>query len=157
MKLEFENLADRPRDIPRVVAWWHTVWGERMGEIEVFTDKLLATLGGEQLPLTLVAVANGEPVGTAALKDHEMLDVFPGYQYWMGSVYVRPEWRERGVASQLAGHIIELAGTRGLPHLYLQTVHPQGGLYARLGWEPVERLLYRGDETLVMKKSMTEN
>jgi hypothetical protein len=46
--------------------------------------------------------------------------------------------------------IVSLAKNMGLPHLYLQTSNLSGGLYASLGWQPVERFFYHNEETLLM-------
>ncbi|MBT8148040.1 MAG: GNAT family N-acetyltransferase [Gammaproteobacteria bacterium] len=150
--IEFEFLADRPQDVSRIMAWWHTVWEENMGDIDDFTETFKSNLGKDALPVDIVAVLDDEPIGTATLKEHEMQEVFPDLQYWMGSVFVVPERRGQGIARSLVNKIIELARQRELPQLYLQTVDLTGGLYADLGWEPVDRLQYHGDDTLVMVK-----
>ena len=116
------------------------------------SEQLLATLGKQELPLDIVAIKDDQLVGTAALKEHEMEECYPDYRYWMGSIFVAPEYRGQSIARMLALEIISLAKQHSLPQLYLQTIDLSGGLYARLGWEPVDRLNYRGEETLVMVK-----
>jgi GNAT superfamily N-acetyltransferase len=137
-----------------VVGWWQEIWGDRMGDLEVFTRHFMATLGGDDLPVNILAMKDGKPIGTAALKEYEMREVYPDCQYWLGSVYVKPECRGQGFAARLARRVIELARQRGIAQLYLQTVELSGGLYAELGWEPIDRLTYKGDKTLVMVKSL---
>ena len=150
--IHFEFLADRPADVPLVMNWWHSFWGDRMGNLEAYTEQFLAKLGKQDLPLDIVAIKDNQPVGTAALKEHEMEEIYPDYQYWMGSVFVAPEFRGQGIARLLAEQIIRLARQHQLPQLYLQTVDLTGGLYSRLGWEPLDRLEYYGEQTLVMVK-----
>jgi GNAT superfamily N-acetyltransferase len=125
-------------------------------DMRKLTREFRATLYRNRLPLNIVAVSDGRIIGTAALKDNEMLDVFPENRFWMGSVFVDPTWRGRGIATALANRIVEMARERHLPHLYLQTADISGGLYARLGWEPVERLMYRGTDTLLMIKHLDD-
>jgi len=31
MQWQFEFLANRPEFVPQVIAWWHTIWADRMG------------------------------------------------------------------------------------------------------------------------------
>jgi GNAT superfamily N-acetyltransferase len=155
MKLDFQFLADRPEDVPQVIRWWHSKWADRMGpDIDKLTGQLRAALRRDDLPLDIVAVLDDEMIGTAVLKRHEMKEVYPQRLYWLGSVFVAPEYRGRGVASALASRVVDMARERGLPHLYLQTEHPDGGLYADLGWEPVERLWYKNTDTLLMLKRL---
>jgi len=150
--IHFEFLADRKDDVPLVMKWWHSFWGRRMGDLDAYTEQFLAKLGKNELPLDIVAISNDQPVGTAALKDHEMEEIYPSYQYWMGSIFVAPEERGQGIARLLASEIIRLARQLQLPQIYLQTTDLSGGLYSELGWEPVDRLVYQGEETLVMVK-----
>ena len=93
-------------------------------------------------------------IGTAALKEHEMREVFPDYQYWMGSIFVTPRYRSKGIASLLSNQIVEMAIEHQLPQLYLQTTDITGGLYAKLGWNPLERLNYKNTDTLIMVKRL---
>ncbi|MEX0617780.1 MAG: GNAT family N-acetyltransferase [Pseudohongiellaceae bacterium] len=155
MTLRFEYLADRPEDVPEVINWWYTVWADRMdGSIDSLVARLRSSLSSKSLPVNIVATLDGRMVGTAALKAHEMQDVFPGLRYWLGSVYVAPEYRGNGIATAMTSRIVELAGERNLPQLHLQTENIDGGLYARLGWEPLERVVYKGTDTLLMVKTL---
>ncbi len=154
MNLEFEYLADHPEQVDRVIAWWHTVWSDRMGPLDQAARQLAASLNTDSLPIQILATVDGEPVGTAVLKLQELAELFPDKQYWMGSVYVDESHRGASIASRLAERIIELAESRGLPHLYLQTVNASGGLYARLGWEPLQLCNYRGERTLLMVRKL---
>ena len=148
--IDFEFLADRPADVPLVMDWWHSVWGDRMGDLEVYMEQFVAKLGKHELPLDILAIKNDQAVGTAALKEHEMEELYPSFRYWLGSVFVASEFRGQGIARLLTNEIIRRAKQLQLPQLYLQTVDLTGGLYSELGWEPVDQLNYKGEDTLVM-------
>lgn len=153
--MQFEYLADHPDTVPQVIAWWHTIWADRMGpDIDALQQQLLASLQKERLPLHILAMQDGVPIGTAVLKMQELAELFPGKQFWLGSVFVDADYRGEKIATALTRQIIELAKARSLPHLYLQTVNLTGGLYARLGWKPVEHFYYRNVETLLMCKTL---
>jgi GNAT superfamily N-acetyltransferase len=154
MNLEFKYLADHPDQVDRVIGWWHTVWSDRMGPIDAAASQLAANLNSDSLPIQILATLDDEPVGTAVLKHQELADLFPDKHYWMGSVFVDQAHRGANIASRLAQRIIELAESRGLPHLYLQTVNTTGGLYARLGWQPLQLFDYRGERTLLMVRQL---
>ena len=153
--MQFEYLADHPDMVPQVIAWWHTIWADRMGpDIDALEQQLHTSLQKEALPIHILAMVEGAAVGTAVLKMQELAELFPDRQFWLGSVFVAPRFRGGRIASELAEKIVELAQARGLPHLYLQTVNLSGGLYANLGWEPVQRFQYRNVETLLMCKTL---
>lgn len=155
LKLEFEYLADRPQDVPLVIDWWRTVWSDRMGsDLELARDQLRSSLSKTELPIHLLATLDGIPVGTVALKQHELADVFPDYHYWLGSVFVEQGVRGTQIATQMSLHIVELARRLNLPHLYLQTISLTGGLYAKLGWEPVMEFTHNEEHALLMLRTL---
>lgn len=116
--------------------------------------QLQNSLSKSEYPIHLLATLNNEAIGTAALKLQEAEEIFPDKQYWLGSVFVDEQHRGGQVASALSLKIIELAKSRGLPHLYLQTADLSGGLYAKLGWEPVQEFNDKGAQTLLMVKTL---
>jgi len=151
LKPEFEYLADRPEDVPLVIDWWRTVWADRMGsDIELARDQLRNSLSKTNLPIHILATLAGIPVGTAALKQHELTDVFPDYHYWLGSVFVKEDVRDGEIASEMSLHIVEMAKQLHLPHLYLQTLDLGGGLYSKLGWESVTVFTHMDEQALLM-------
>lgn len=154
MTFQFEYLADRPQDVSTVIDWWYTVWADRMGSKDEAARQLAASLNKQDLPIHVLATRDGQAVGTAALKLQELAERYPDRQYWLGSVFVDSACRGAGLASELAEHIVELARQRGLPHLHLQTIKTDGGLYARLGWRALEEFDYRGERTLLMIREL---
>ncbi|PCI78706.1 MAG: hypothetical protein COB20_06310 [SAR86 cluster bacterium] len=151
LKLKFEYLADRPADVPLVIDWWRTVWADRMGgDIELAREQLYSSLSKTELPIHILATLDGIPVGTAALKLHELAEVFPDYHYWLGSVFVEEGVREGQIASQMTLHIVEMAKRLHLPHLYLQTINLSGGLYSKLGWKSVTEFTHMHEHALLM-------
>ncbi|MDB1125765.1 GNAT family N-acetyltransferase [Vibrio algarum] len=90
---------------------------------------------GVDLPLVIVAVVGSKVVGGLAYsrfkEPHQSSEVI-----WINAVYVREEWRGKGIASKLIR-----CGVRQVPHqiqdqLYVYTnVAP---LYISLGWSVVD-------------------
>ena len=154
--LEIHTLADRPEAIPLVAGWLYNEWGHHNpgNSPATVAAGLAAELSSDELPIQVVAVLNGAVVGTAALKLHELRDRFPELQNWLGSVYVSPAARGQGIAGALVRHVEQLAVDRGIAVLHLQTERLDGGLYARLGFEPMEQIEHRGLAVLVMVKAL---
>ncbi len=156
MSLSFANLVDRPEAVPQICRWWFEEWGHlRPGDtIEDLTSRVRGLLNRDQLPIQIVAVSEVAIVGVAALKLHEMFDLYPEKRFWLGSVFVAPEFRGRGIASALATKIVEIAESRGIKEIHRQTENLTGGLYAKLGWKKVEQVRYKGYDALVMVKQL---
>ena len=157
MPVQFGYLADQPELVPQIIRWWHTVWNDRMGsDFSSLEQQLADSLSKTEFPIHIIASVDDEPVAVAALKRQELEELFPDKQHWLSSVYVDENWRGRQLGSRIAARAIELARERGLPHLYLQTQNLSGGLYTKLGWQPIEQLSVRGDPTLLMILTLSE-
>lgn len=155
MALQFVFLADHPELVPQVIRWWYTAWADRMAADPAESEnRLRDSLSKKSLPIHIIAMLEDTPVGTAALKLQELGDLYGTRQNWLGNVFVDDRHRGQRFASQLAQHVIELARQHEMPHLHLQTADLSGGLYARLGWQPVEQFEYRGQPTLLMLRQL---
>ena len=115
-------------------------------EMRVSEFARMATI--HTIPEAFVAVENITPVGMASLVEHDMLarmELSP----WLAAVYVVPESRNRGVGSKLVRTAMQEARVFGLDRLYLFTPD-QIHFYRRLGWQPLERVSYRGERVTIM-------
>ena len=86
----------------------------------------------DQLPIAWVAHANGQLLGTAALRVHDLEgreDLTP----WLGGVFVGSQFRRRGIGAALCATVEEAARSRGIQTLYLFTLDKQAW-YSRQGW-----------------------
>jgi len=156
MDFGFAYLADRPEAVPQIARWWFDEWGHlRPGHsVEALASWVRDHLSRDQLPIHIVAILDNRIVGAAALKLHELFDLYPDKNHWLGSVFVAPDFRGRGIASALAMKVVEIANSRGIQSLHLQTLRLDGGLYAKLGWEALEQINHEGQDLLVMVKQL---
>lgn len=104
----------------------------------------------QTVPTTLVAVHEGEPVGSAALVECDM-DDRREWTPWLASVYIDEAWRNKGLATKLIGAIEQLARKAGFEKIWLYTEDAQN-LYRKLGWETVETRLYKNQPVECMSK-----
>jgi len=156
--MKFVKLNQHPEMIETIATWWFNEWFRLYPEDttqEMATQSLRDKLDlGEPLPHILVAIENGKPIGTASLKLHELKNHFPDTQNWLGSVYTDNPARGAGLASQLVKEIENVARSKEISTLHLQTERLDGGLYKRLGWQTVTQLYDRGGDVLVMNKTI---
>jgi GNAT superfamily N-acetyltransferase len=82
------------------------------------------------------------------------MPIYPEKEHWLGGVYIDVAHRGKGAATRMVSHMVKLVRELGVETLYLQTDDVSGGLYARLGWQPLERLYYIGREVLVMENAI---
>jgi putative acetyltransferase len=109
-------------------------------------EKFGARLAGE---LTLVATLQGSPVGFAALKGADQIDM----------LYVHPGVTGQGVATMLCDALEKLAGARGAEALTVEASDTAERFFAKRGYVATQRnSVTIGDEWLAnttMKKSLT--
>jgi len=156
MSLSFAYLAERLEAVPQIARWWFDEWGHlRPGDsLEALTSRVRSLLNRDRLPIQIVAILENRIVGVAVLKLHEMFDLYPEKDFWLGDVFVASEFRGRGIGSALAMKIVEIAKSQGIESVHLQTQSLKGGLYAKLGWKKVEQINYKGYDALIMVKQL---
>jgi GNAT superfamily N-acetyltransferase len=149
-------LADYPQYLSVVAGWIFDEWGwemprSTMGSIQA---EFSVHLNCDRIPLTMLALVETQPVGTASISLHDMdtrMDLTP----WLAAVYVLPEFRGQGIGSQLVRVIEEVATRLQLERLYLFTPDREA-FYARLGWSVLETIEYRHHSNVIMTKSLLE-
>lgn len=149
-----DYLANHLDAVPRLASWFFDEWaGLHPERTEADVVRLVAERAHTgRLPLALVAIEAGQVIGTAAIKVHDMetrLDLTP----WLAGLYVAPQWRRRGVATQLVAAVENAAAELGIGRLYLYTPAAES-FYARLGWAAKENTQYRGHAVVVMEKAI---
>ncbi|MBK5534157.1 GNAT family N-acetyltransferase [Pseudomonas sp. TH08] len=154
--MQIEYLCDHPELIEELAELNFKEWGEfRPGDtLEARTERMRAACGKGAIPSVVVAIEKGTLLGGALLIDSDM-KTRPELTPWLAGVYVKTEQRGRGVASQLVKRIVEEAAALGVPQLYLYTDAAQS-LYARLGWEVIEDVVYEDLPVTVMKYTFAD-
>jgi N-acetylglutamate synthase-like GNAT family acetyltransferase len=149
-------LADYPQYLPNVAGWVFDEWGWEMpgSTLENIQAEFSMHLNRDRIPLTMLALVEQRPVGTASIFLHDMdsrMELTP----WLAAVYVVPEFRGQGIGSQLVTAIEAAAIGLQLERLYLFTPD-QEAFYARLGWSVLETVEYRQHANVIMTKSFLE-
>jgi N-acetylglutamate synthase-like GNAT family acetyltransferase len=99
----------------------------------------------------MVAVSEGELLGSASLIEHDMdnrLELYP----WLAGVFVAPARRRQGIGAALVRRIVAKAGELGITKLYLYTFKSTA-FYTDLGWVLLEPAVYRSKQVSIMSYS----
>ncbi|MFF4751352.1 GNAT family N-acetyltransferase [Streptomyces sp. NPDC002514] len=125
----YEFSADRARiDVDRVHRWLSTDAYWAKGRSREKHDTAVAT----SLNFGVYDTASGEQVAYARVVTDQALFG------WLADVYVEPSVRGKGVGTALAGAVVEHLRPYGLRRLLLAT-HDAHGVYAKLGFAPLDR------------------
>jgi len=100
--------------------------------------------------MALVALGtDGGFMGTVSLIEND-LESRPQLSPWLASLYVRPEFRGKGLGSSLIKEMIIKASESGERSIFLYT-ETADKYYADKGWTICERLPLHGTGVTVMK------
>jgi GNAT superfamily N-acetyltransferase len=153
-RMHIDYLCDHPELIAELATLNFKEWGEfRPGQtVEHRIEHMRESCGKGAVPSVVVALEGSRLLGGALLIEND-LKLRPNLTPWLAGVYVKAEERGRGIASQLVKRVVEEAAALGVPELYLYTDTSQS-LYARLGWEVIEELVYDDLPVTVMKYTL---
>jgi len=151
-----DYLANHPDLVDLLADWFYQEWGGRLPDVTLqdFSERLKGRMNRDQLPLSLVLFLRKEPIGTASLKIREM-ETHPQYEHWLGSVFIRGEYRKKGFGTEIVKAATRMAIRLGIEELYLYT-HSSEAFYKRLGWKGIEKSIFRGRRVTIMRRVLLE-
>ncbi len=153
MQLEFVFLADRPELASVISEWYEAQWQMP----QEYTRAHLSGKMQKQVPLQVVGLLDGRPVTTAGIYDEVGLTrAEPRFRKlgpWLALVYTVPDLRGKGLGAEICEHMDGVAAGLGLPEYFLFTMTAER-LYVRLGWKEIERVAYKSNTAVVMKKRL---
>ena len=152
--MRISYLVDHPEYLPQLAQWLFEQWGAILGEETPAAriEKLKTHLNRDALPIAWVAHANGQVLGTAALRIHDLedrKDLTP----WLGGVLVGRQFRRQGIGEALCAAVEEQARSRGIETLYLFTLDLQAW-YSRQGWKPLASCVWHERPGMIMHKHL---
>src|SRR5207247_6866386 len=118
--VQISYLIEHPEHIPQLAQWLFEQWDAILGEgtPEARIEKLKAHMNRDKLPIAWVAHANGQLLGTAALRVHDLEgreDLTP----WLGGVFVGADFRRQGIGAALCATVEDAPRSRGMQPPYL--------------------------------------
>ena len=154
-QVNYSFLSDHPEFVPELASWYFQEWGHEVPDrtLAIEQKELEQTLEAGPLPLAMIASYRGELAGAGQLKWKEMA-IYPEKEHWLGGIIVKSAYRGQGIGQQLVEQLVGQAQALQIPTLWLQTEQLDGGLYARLGWQPLEVVTQHGVQVLVMERHL---
>ena len=148
------NLRDKA-ELLEMLAQWHQQQWSTLNPGETLEQRIIRMqpfLNDELIPSTYIAF-DDILFGSAAIVESDM-DSRPCLSPWLASVFVKPEYRNRGIGSALVRHVMQQAKLSDIEKLYLYTPDREA-FYLRLGWKRIDTEHYHGHEVVIMVADLT--
>jgi predicted N-acetyltransferase YhbS len=132
--VQIDHLFNHPEHIGLVAGWIYSeFWVGKPGySVEYFEARLREADNSDRIPLSLLALSDGRPVGTINLVENDN-PKRPDLHPWLAALIVVPEERRRGIGTALVRTLLSEAKRLGFSELFLGSDIP--GFYERLGAE----------------------
>src|SRR5690348_5782256 len=107
-------IADHSEVVPTLAQWFRTQWPDYYAgrTLEEMEQDFRRERNRDCLPLRLVALEDGELVGTIVLRERER-ETLPEHRPELGGLFVAAPYRERGVGTELVRGGMEAARELG--------------------------------------------
>lgn len=154
MDIRIDYLLNHPHLIEEIANYFYAEWGYLYPErnLKDFKASISERLNFDKMPLALVAMDQDKFMGTVCLKEYDLetrKDITP----WLAGLYVKEEFRNKGVGTLLIDNIIEVAKKMGIKRLYLYTPTAQD-YYKKLNWSIIGQENYCGTNVTIMTKNL---
>lgn len=131
-------LKEHPEYAPILAFWAFREWYKtRTIPFDLVVKSYKERIDDSNMPVSWIAIEDGIPVGMVSLKKNDLWsrnDLSP----WLASLYVLPEYRNRGIGDLLITRVKEKATELNFPCLYLFTDSDNiflNSYYIKRGWK----------------------
>ena len=130
------ELRLNPQFLPVIASWFHSqrMLSGFLGTLVECERKLKAQFDSDDIPVTYVALVDGQAVGAASLVYYEFTDKNVVRVPWLTNVFVEPRLRELGLGNELVAFMERRAAEMEHKQVNLFTVDKRG-FYQRRGWK----------------------
>lgn len=150
------NLKDEPEYLTTLAGWHQQEWAAlNPGEtLDMRISRMQTYLNNDFIPTTYI-IKQEVLIGSAAITSNDMgshSELSP----WLASVFVAPEYRQRGIGKKLVLHVMQQARINGTDKIYLYTPGNEH-FYKNLGWVTLNSEIYHGQQVDVMYTNLKNN
>lgn len=148
--MEIKSLKSCRCFLNEIADWHYHEWQHLYpaDTIHDFIEDLKQSLADTAVPGTWVLMDENKPVGSASIVRHDM-ETNRHLSPWLANVFIKPEYRGKGLGRILINHVQEQARSIGVAEIYLFTEN-RSKLYKSLGWRTVKHEKYHQNDVEVM-------
>jgi len=153
MNVAVKQLSECPELTETVGRWIYSEWwSKRCDSPEAVFGWLRMHTKLDAVPYTVVGFADEVPVGSCSVIENDCIHR-PQYAPWVAAVYVKPEFRCKGIASMILQEAAAIAARARIKNLYIDCFAVTARVYEKNGWSIHEREV--GDkESVVMLRNI---
>ena len=156
MQIQVKQLSECPEHLLAVGSWIYEQWWKRPNNsVEVVLRWLRCHTEKDKVPFTVVAMAKGNPIGSCSVIESDCVHR-PQYAPWVAAVYVKPEFRTRGVASGILREAAGIAARVPVDGLYIDCLEKTAPVYEKNGWRILEREVGDKDSVVMFRRTRSE-
>lgn len=139
-------LSNHPAYIKEVASMIYKEFVENTSSEMTFEETLIffSQTKKDGFPLTLIALEGEECLGTVSIFEND-LKTQDVYKPWLASLYIKPQYRSRGVGQSLIIEVLKVTKNLGYQELYLKT-ETASDYYQSRGWNLVRKGLDNNDK-----------
>lgn len=136
-EVEVINLLDDIKHLEEVSEWIWKQWEkEHNSKLEDTIYRSKHSLNDKDIPQMYIAKYKEEVIGVVSIWRNDLKarqDLYP----WMAALFVKEEYRNKGVGTLLQKRVIEETKKMNYQYLYLITEHEN--YYEKMGWDFLEK------------------
>jgi len=152
MTIGLKQLSECPEHLETVGCWIYEQWWSKRGASHEDVFNWLWTHAKlDTVPYTVIALADGEPVGSCCVIENDCIHR-PQYAPWVAAVYVRPDFRRRGIASMILNEAASIAARARIEGLYIDCLAVTASVYEKNGWAIYEREVGDKESVVMLRK-----
>jgi len=154
--MQILDLKQATEHLSTLALWHQQEWAHlNPGEtLKQRTARMQPYLNHEFIPSMFIA-QDKTLLGSAAIVENDMA-IKTGLSPWLASVFVSPEHRKKGVATELVDHVMTQAKNHGVKTLYLYTPD-QSPFYEKQGWQTHSKVQYHGHSVTIMQLTLNKD
>ena len=150
------NLLDDIKHLEEVSEWIWKQWDkEHNSKLEDAIYRSKHSLKDNDIPQMYIAKYKEEVIGVVSIWRNDLKarqDLYP----WMAALFVKEEYRHKGVGTLLQKRVIEETRKMDYEYLYLITDHQN--YYEKMGWKFLEKApLGDGHDTKIYRYDLINN